>query len=665
MLARDQTVDTSEPEISEGRVIAGQYRLTREIGAGGVGAVWEAENLRVGGKVAMKFLGDAHRGDAQVEQRFASEARAASRIRSPHVVQVFDHGKTEHGIPYLVMELLEGEDLASYLAREGARSLLETALIVMQIGRALSRAHAHGLVHRDVKPHNIFLSPESDGEWFVKLLDFGIAKDVWLETKLFRQRGAVLGSAHYMSPEQLEDPERVGPEADIWALGVVVYQMLTGHVPFDGASIDQVLVGVQSAQFVPALHHRPDLPSQIESWLRKAMHPKAAQRFASVDEMTREFVQIVRDEGERASLGPSQPPLPMSALPTQVNAPSPLNAGSWRPHMTLRMWAITVTAGIALAFAIATGFTRKPVTRPPVFVPTPPIPTPDIASLAPLRAENLSASATEVVPVVALENAPVPARVPAQGAAFAPHVAKPAPPIAKPAAIATPTPEVPKPAAPTRLPAPPVAKASPVAAAPQANAAPRAKPEPQAEAAPHAKPEPQAEAAPHAKPEPQAEAAPHAKPEPQAEAAASHDRSTAPQSKSAAPQAKAAAPQSNGAAPQAKAAAPQSKSAAPQAKASGPQANSAATLVANPASQVAKPAAQGSKPAAQAAKPAAQAAKPAAQAAKPEAQAAKPEPRAAKSASPAAARSMPEDVSPAPRRAKDADLELDRTYRGF
>jgi serine/threonine-protein kinase len=293
-------------------LICGQFRLRRPIGAGGMGAVWEAEHLRLGSPVAIKFLGQDYLRDDVLRARFLREAQSASRIRSPHVVQVLDHGTTENGIPYLVMELLEGEDLASRLRRAGACSLAETARILEQIGRALSRAHAAGLVHRDIKPHNVFLTLDGDRGPFVKLLDFGIAKDVSQAPRGLTLAGSVLGSAHYISPEQLHDPHSVGPATDIWALGVVAYEMLTGKVPFDAPYLPEVLMRVTEAKFAPASSLRRELPPEIDAWMRKAIEPDRALRFASVKEMTQAFVEIAASAPGGLEIAPlvPEPPLP-------------------------------------------------------------------------------------------------------------------------------------------------------------------------------------------------------------------------------------------------------------------------------------------------------------------------------------------------------------------
>ncbi|MET0386780.1 MAG: serine/threonine-protein kinase [Polyangiales bacterium] len=289
-----------------GALIADQFRLRCQIGEGGVGSVWEADHLRLGGMVAIKFLSAELLDNPDAKLRFVQEARSGSKIRSPHVVQVLDHGTTEAGIPYLVMERLEGRDLAAHLDQVGRCGLIETALILDQIGRALTKAHGLGLVHRDIKPHNIFLTPEGDNAPFVKLLDFGIAKDVSLGHDLGTLAGAVMGSVHYVSPEQIQDAHAVGPTADIWALGVVVYEMLTGQVPFDGETWSDVLAKVEAGGYRPACELRPTLPGVVDLWLHRAIHPDPSRRFPSVEVMTREFAQIAQEHASQVDEKPNR-----------------------------------------------------------------------------------------------------------------------------------------------------------------------------------------------------------------------------------------------------------------------------------------------------------------------------------------------------------------------
>jgi serine/threonine protein kinase len=219
-----------------GEIVAGKYRVERVLGRGGMGLVVEANHIQLDQAVAIKFLlPDA----AQIQgasARFLREARAASRIKSEHVARVLDIDTTPEGSPFLVMELLVGIDLHQYIRTRGPMSIADAVDAILQVCEALAEAHALGIVHRDLKPSNLFLTRRLDGTSLVKLLDFGIAKapetQGWSEGHLTATRGT-LGSPMYMSPEQLRDTSSVDHRTDIWALGVILYELLTGHLPFE------------------------------------------------------------------------------------------------------------------------------------------------------------------------------------------------------------------------------------------------------------------------------------------------------------------------------------------------------------------------------------------------------------------------------------------------
>lgn len=271
-------------EIQEGEVIAGKYRLTERLARGGMGAVWRAQHVTLGVPVAVKFMAPRYADDSHLRTRFEREAKAAAQLRSPNVVQIIDYG-VEDATPYLVMELLHGEDLGERLAREYRLSVIDILPIVTQIGKALRRAHDEGIVHRDLKPANIFLVPQ-DGELLVKVLDFGIAK--WLRPEPggdVTKTGHVMGSPHYMSPEQVRGARDVDQRTDLWALGVIIYRALTGHLPFEG--VQPVDIGVKIWTESPILPtvHVPELDPQIDVFMAKALSVDVEKRFQNVKEM--------------------------------------------------------------------------------------------------------------------------------------------------------------------------------------------------------------------------------------------------------------------------------------------------------------------------------------------------------------------------------------------
>jgi serine/threonine protein kinase len=369
--------------LREGALINNQFRLKRQIGVGGAGSVWEADHLRLHTSVALKFLGHHYLRDKETLARFEREAHTASRLRSPHVVQVLDQGTTEGGIPYLAMELLEGEDLAALLDRQGRCSLVETALILHQVGRALSKAHKHGLVHRDIKPHNIFLTPLGDNELFVKLLDFGIAKDISQDVKAITLTGTLLGSVRYISPEQLDDSQSVGLATDIWALGIVVYEMLTGLVPFDGRSVADVLKRVNEGTYQALTTLRPDLPAELDDWLCMAIQPVQALRFPSVEEMSRAFTRIARSHSPTLFESWADEPFTSPAVPMALVASHASRDGLVSDSLPYKSFArsrqrrrtiigLSLCACTAIAIGLLATVMRQPARRDVALVPAGP-----------------------------------------------------------------------------------------------------------------------------------------------------------------------------------------------------------------------------------------------------------------------------------------------------
>ena len=257
-----------------------------------MGVVWAARHLALGTDVAVKLIRPERvAADPALVARFEREARATARIAHPHVVQVMDFGAVDETVPYLVMELLHGFTLAELLERGGRLSFATVKSLVQQVGSALESAHAHGIVHRDIKPHNIFILEESKGyPLFVKVLDFGVAKMLGEEqvpgaNPALTETGVVLGSAPYMSPEQLEGSKFVDLRSDLWSLGVIVYETLTGAQPFQGSSFVSVGAAVLKGKYRPATELRPSLPRSIDDWLAKALCTDPGGRFQSAPEM--------------------------------------------------------------------------------------------------------------------------------------------------------------------------------------------------------------------------------------------------------------------------------------------------------------------------------------------------------------------------------------------
>ncbi|WP_437637787.1 protein kinase domain-containing protein [Sorangium sp. So ce854] len=299
--------------LGAGSVLIGKYRLERPLSRGGMGSVWVARHLQLGTSVAVKFMDPAYAESPAFRTRFEREARAAAQLKNPHVVQVHDFGFHE-SVPYLVMELLQGEDLNARLQRRGRLPLLEAHRILAQTGKALRSAHEAGLVHRDLKPANLFLARvDGEDEDMVKLLDFGIAKET--TSKLVADAsttGEVMGSPHYMSPEQLRAERDVDARSDLWALGVILFRMVTGYLPFPGDVLAQVMTRILVDPIPSATLLAPDLPPAVDAFFHRALARDRTHRFQTVREMVAEFARIAGAPTFTTSIsdahGPFHPP---------------------------------------------------------------------------------------------------------------------------------------------------------------------------------------------------------------------------------------------------------------------------------------------------------------------------------------------------------------------
>ncbi len=295
---------TDSPPDMQGITIAGRYLVERLIGQGGMGTVWAGRHITLNQLVAIKFVHPQLAGSAEALRRFDTEAKAAARIKSRHAVAVYDHGISESGQPYIVMEYLEGESLEQAITRRGRLPLHEVAEIVQQAARALHAAHQAGIVHRDLKPDNIFLA--RDGEagtrgYSVKLVDFGIAKMVHDEAASgasATQAGMVLGTPHYMSPEALTASTPVSAASDIWSLGACAFSAACGRVPFEGDAIGDVVLKVCAAPLPVPSQLQPSLPKAFDAWFERACSRDPKKRFASVVELADALVRL--DEWARA-----------------------------------------------------------------------------------------------------------------------------------------------------------------------------------------------------------------------------------------------------------------------------------------------------------------------------------------------------------------------------
>ncbi|WP_433928517.1 serine/threonine-protein kinase [Sorangium cellulosum] len=352
-----------------GMQVGSQLRLIRALGQGGMGSVWLAEHTALRTQVAVKFLRDMYVDLPLAVVRLHREAEAAARIQSPHVVRVFDVGFTDQGVPYIVMEHLEGQTLHDLVERRGRLSLSETVCILRQLGAALARAHEAGIVHRDIKPENIFLV-EGEREPFVKVLDFGIAKNTVEEAERLTVTGAIMGTPHFMSPEQMAGGARVGPHSDLWALGVVAYFCLTGQTPFNGATIAAVAVAIDRGPPPPPSRLVPGIPPAIDAWVLSLLEPDPARRAQSARAVLDALdAALAAPHGPRpAGATEIMPPREalasadgFSSLVTTLLPFGTIGDGSPRKLARARTWAMAAAAVMGLstlAWAGATGVGR-------------------------------------------------------------------------------------------------------------------------------------------------------------------------------------------------------------------------------------------------------------------------------------------------------------------
>ena len=277
--------------LEPGKRISRNIRLVQLLEVGGMGKVWLAYHSGLDTHVAVKFMTEQSAADPAVKARFEREAKLAARIKSPHVVQILDYATTADGTPFIVMELLEGEDLASRLERGQKLTLEDTSHVLVQVCRVLAKAHALGIVHRDIKPENVFLS-ECDGELFVKVLDFGIARDEGRPSSI-TSSDVTVGTPAFMSPEQLFRPKEVDQRSDLWSAAVLVYHCLTGKLPFDGDSYASMCVSIHAGKFAPPSTLGASVPAVIDAWFEKALRPTQEDRFQSATEMAEAYLDIL------------------------------------------------------------------------------------------------------------------------------------------------------------------------------------------------------------------------------------------------------------------------------------------------------------------------------------------------------------------------------------
>ena len=444
--------------VAVGSIVGERYRVERVLGAGSMGVVVAAQHLELDATVAIKFLNPELGGEEACE-RFRREVRATAQLRGEHVARVLDVGELEDGSPFMVMDLLVGRSLADELSVRGALPVAEVVSYVLQACEALAEAHAAGIIHRDLKPANLFLARRADGSTSLKVIDFGVSKAIRecgaeVVGGLTRT-GMVIGSPLYMPPEQLVATGSLDARADIWALGVVLFELLTTHTPYATASIAELYSMLLRDAPARPRQFRPELPLELEAIVMRCLEREPSARFQSVSELAEEltrFASTLTSTGDAALARSAPRPRPARAGDDDAQAASaasrgrdgsaPLEAApketgsTWQAaqrgetHGGARRFLVAVVALTLLGAAIVGVRLAR---QPAALEPEPGVTLDEASAVAPVAARTLPYAAEAAAPSAQAERSAVPA-------ASAPLVtfATAAPPAASSAAPARP-----------------------------------------------------------------------------------------------------------------------------------------------------------------------------------------------------------------------------------
>ncbi len=275
-----------------GQKVTSHLELVRPLEQGSMGSVWVAFNHSLQTEVAVKFMAPQLAQDQKFVARFIREARAAAKMKTGHVVKIQEIAQSDEGVPYIAMELLDGESLKARLKTAERLDPEEVRIIVKHLARALKEAHQLGIIHRDIKPANVFLT-EQDDELYIKLIDFGVAKQQ-KDGLQMTQTYDKMGTPFYMAPEQLISAKHVDHRADLWSVGVVAYHSLVGKVPFFANGFADLCVAVAMCEFTPITEARPDLPKGLDGWFSRLLVRDPDGRFASAKEMSEAFAAALK-----------------------------------------------------------------------------------------------------------------------------------------------------------------------------------------------------------------------------------------------------------------------------------------------------------------------------------------------------------------------------------
>jgi serine/threonine protein kinase len=411
---------TKSAGVRVGDVLAGKYRVDGILGAGGMGVVVAAHHLQLDERVALKFLLPEASLNEEAMTRFAREAKAAVKIKSEHVARVIDVGTLETGAPYIVMEFLEGRDLAAWIHEKGPLRIDQAVEFLLQACEAIAEAHSLGIVHRDLKPANLFVVRRNDGVESVKVLDFGISKFAGSAAQgemAGTRTSVVMGSPYYMSPEQMRSAKDVDPTSDIWALGIILYELLSGQTPFVADTFPEICIKVATEPPPPLRQVRPDVPAGLQAVVARCLEKERRDRYQDVADFAfalqefaprRAAASIERISGILHRTKEASSPAGASAAPGLVqgtmNPFGRTTRGSDARARRNRSGVFALLAILLLAGA-GTGFAllhRAPDARPAALSGAP-----AFATAAPTSAIP-AASATTLAPREALSPLPTP-----------------------------------------------------------------------------------------------------------------------------------------------------------------------------------------------------------------------------------------------------------------
>jgi serine/threonine-protein kinase len=481
--------------VSPGDLLAGKYRIERVIGRGGMSVLFAAKHVALDQQVAVKFLLPSMAAKAESVGRFLREARAVARLRSRHVAGVLDVGTAPGGTPYMVIEYLEGADLAQVCEAKGRLPVTESVDYIMQALDAVAEAHVNGVVHRDLKPSNLFVAEEAEG-LVVKVLDFGISKesgDILGPDAKLTQSQTIIGSPLYMSPEQIRSSRAVDVRSDLWSLGVILYELLAGRTPFAGETMGELFACILEVDFPPLPFLRPDVPAPLAEAVHRCLRRPLDRRFQDAGELARALAPYatprLRPLAESITAMVQNVHLPRASLSASLRearttrsvhasviigqAPALEQTGKnkARSWLALGLAAAGLTGGIGMtAWALGVRHNERLATSPSsvsslVSVGSPPLPSPGSPSFA-----SAGAPATALPPGSPSDTMGAPVAAPPPTPLVAPSAAPAGNPMTRPS----------------------LASSASSAAAPESGVAPRpprrGRPAPRASAAPIAAP---------------------------------------------------------------------------------------------------------------------------------------------------------------------------------